>query len=119
VDRGHTFVLVPIFDDFSAVEVPPVRKDPGQNKPVRQECAISGKVVEGGSGTPVIDEKPDCVCDDQGPYANSQEVRVNEFMELGHTPRSIWASAEGGNRVQVPEFKSPYKTLRLGPAVRW
>jgi hypothetical protein len=88
MDRGHTFVLVPIFDDFTAFEVP-LRKELGQNGTVRQECAISGKVLEGGSDTPVVDEKPDCVCDDQGPYANFQEVGVKEFVELGHTPRNI------------------------------
>ena len=80
---------MPIFEEFTAVEVAPIRKELDENGIIRQECAISGKVVEGGSGVLVIDEKLDCVCDDQGPYANSQEVGVNEFMELRHTGRNI------------------------------
>ena len=91
MDRGHTLVLLPIFKDVTAIEAPPVQTKLCENGIVRQECAISGEVVEGGSGIPVIDEKPDCVCNDQEPYATSQEMGDNDFRVLGHTPRSIWA----------------------------
>ena len=33
---------------------------------------MAGQVVEGGNGIPIIDKKPGCICDDQGPYANFQ-----------------------------------------------
>ncbi len=72
MDRGHTFVLVPKFEKFETVEIPPIRKKPRENGLVREECAMSGKVVEGGNGIPIIDEKPGRICDDQGPYANFQ-----------------------------------------------
>jgi hypothetical protein len=71
---------------------------------------MSGKVVEGGSCIPVIDEKPDCVCDDQGPYANSKEVGVNDFMELGHTLCSIWAD-RGSKRRWSPSAQVPRSDL--------
>ena len=70
VDRRHTFILVPKFDKFETVEVPPGRKNPRENGMVREECAMSGKAVDGGNSIPIIDEKPGYICDDQGPYAN-------------------------------------------------
>ena len=33
---------------------------------------MARKVVEGGNGIPIVDEKPGGICDDQGPYANFQ-----------------------------------------------
>ena len=72
MDQRHTFVLVPKFEKFGTVEVAPVWKKPREDGMVREECAISRKVVEGGNGVPIIDEKPGCICDDQGAYANFQ-----------------------------------------------
>ena len=72
VDQRHTFVLVPKFENFGAIEVAPVWKKPREDGLVREEWAISGKVVEGGNGIPIFDEKPGYICDDQDPYANFQ-----------------------------------------------
>ena len=72
MDPRHTFVLVPKFEKFNAVEVAPVWKKPREDGMVRDECAISGKVVEGGNGVPIIDEQSSYICDDQGAYANFQ-----------------------------------------------
>ena len=51
-------------------------------------------MVEGGKGIPVIDKEPECVCDDQGAEAHSDELGVDEFVKLGHTLR-IWTSSGG------------------------
>ena len=72
IDRGRTFVLVPKFKKFATVEVPPVWKKPRDIGMVREECAMSGMVVDGGDGIPIIDDELGCICDDQGPYANFQ-----------------------------------------------
>jgi len=72
MDRARTFALVPKFENLGTVEVLPFRTKPRDNGLVREECAMPGKVVKGGNGIPIIDEKPDCICDDQGPYANFQ-----------------------------------------------
>jgi len=104
VDPGRTFVLVPIFENLGTVEVLPRRKKPRESRAVRQESTISRKIIEGSNSIPVIYEKPNCVCDDQGAYSNSEELGVNEFIELGHTPCGIWpvgGESRVGDRTQV------------------
>ena len=90
MDQRHTSVLVPKFEKFEAVEIAPGWTKKREDGLVREECAISGKVVEGGNGIPIIDEKPGYICDNQGAYANFQQLGVHEIMELGHIPRSTW-----------------------------
>ena len=63
---------MPKFEKFEAVEVAPVWTKEREDGSAREECAIPGKVVEGGNGIPIIDEKPGYICDGQGAYANFQ-----------------------------------------------
>ena len=88
-------MLMRIFENLGAAEILPVREQPRDIRAMGEESSMTGKVIEGGNSIPVIDKKPDCVCDDQGPYTNPQEMVINKFMELGHTPHSIWTGRDG------------------------
>ena len=113
-------MLMPIFENLGAAKILPVRNQSRDIRAMGEETAMTWKVIEGGNSILIIDEKPDCVCDDQGPHANPQEMVVNKFMELGHTLHSTWAGGggilgQGDDRVQVgkcPEKRASRCSIR-------